>query len=373
MISRFAPAPLVVAFLLALAPLSSLAVPLTLQPTRSFDEGWRELEQLEQLRPPPGSTQVEAVLALSQRARRMTRLAWELFEEHPQDPRRWTAAVKLIRTTSGYIYEISGDPQKDGPGAYKRDAVAQVAWSAYARAVYEQLLAAPGVPEETVMAAIDAMLYRLNMTVTATSAEQRAVIDEFARRFPDHPQLASHEQRYYMRLQHRDPAAAAEQIQHMLRSSNAAVREKAEGMARLQTGEEIQLKFTALDGREVDLAALRGKVVLVDFWATWCGPCVAELPNVKKVYEQYHDRGFEIIGISLDSERDRQKLIDFCRERELPWPQHYDGRGWKNEFAQKFSVSAIPAMLLIDKEGRVASNNARGEKLEAEVKRLLGL
>jgi thiol-disulfide isomerase/thioredoxin len=88
----------------------------------------------------------------------------------------------------------------------------------------------------------------------------------------------------------------------------------------------VDLAFTAVDGRAVDMKALRGKVVLVDFWATWCGPCIAELPNVKAVYSKYHDKGFEIVGISLDRATDRQKLIDFVAKEEMPWPQHFDGQ-----------------------------------------------
>lgn len=370
-VRRFAARVALLSLLAFLLPAATRAA--SVPPTRSFDEGWGELLKLEQAPMPAGSGRTEMMLALTERTRQRIRLAWELFEEHPQDPRRWDAAVKLIRTVSGYIHEITGDPEKDGPGAFKRDAVAQTAWHAYARAIYEQMLATPDLSAEMQVAAIDAWIYRLNMTPSAKLEEQRAAMDEFLRRFPDEPKAASYEQRYYERLQRANPAAATEHLQAMLRSPNAAVREKAEGMSRIDLGRQIDLKFTALDGREVDLAQMRGKVVLVDFWATWCGPCIAEIPAIKAVHEKYRAQGFEVVGISLDGERDRQKLADFVRERDLPWPQHFDGKGWRNEFAQKFSISAIPAMFLIDKEGRVASNNARGHQLEAEVRRLLGL
>lgn len=134
-------------------------------------------------------------------------------------------------------------------------------------------------------------------------------------------------------------------------------------------GDVIEISFTDLNGNKVDLAAMKGKVVLVDFWATWCGPCVAELPNVLEAYKKHHDKGFEIIGISLD--QDKAALENFIKERGMPWPQYFDGKGWENSIAQKYSISSIPATFLIGKDGKVTASNLRGEALVAEVARQL--
>ena len=130
----------------------------------------------------------------------------------------------------------------------------------------------------------------------------------------------------------------------------------------------LDMKFTAVDGREVDLAKLQGKVVLIDFWATWCGPCVAELPNVLKAYKELHPKGFEIIGISLDS--DKAKLESFVKARGMEWPQFFDGKSWRNEISSKYGINSIPAMWLVNKKGMVVSTNARGA-LEEKVQKLL--
>ncbi len=130
----------------------------------------------------------------------------------------------------------------------------------------------------------------------------------------------------------------------------------------------LDLKFTAVDGRVVDLSKMNGKVVLIDFWATWCGPCVGEVPNVVKTYEKLHDKGFEIIGISLD--QDKSKLESFTKEKNMTWVQYFDGKGWENEISGQYGIHGIPAMWLVNKKGLVVSTEARG-KLEAEVEKLL--
>ena len=120
-----------------------------------------------------------------------------------------------------------------------------------------------------------------------------------------------------------------------------------------------------LDGKPLSVANHKGKVVLVDFWATWCGPCINELPNVLKTYEKYHSQGFEIIGISLDQDKD--KLTGFIDKKGMKWTQFFDGKGWGNKLAGKYGVQSIPMTYLLDGEGKIIAKNLRGEALEEAV------
>jgi|GEM_PF-627437 len=109
------------------------------------------------------------------------------------------------------------------------------------------------------------------------------------------------------------------------------------------------LKFTAIDGRQVDTDKLRGKVLLIDFWATWCPPCMAEIPNVKSVHERYHQQGFEIIGVSADETRaDLERVV---KAKGLTWPQHFEGRSGEVPNLRRYGVQHFPSMWLVDKQG----------------------
>jgi thiol-disulfide isomerase/thioredoxin len=136
-------------------------------------------------------------------------------------------------------------------------------------------------------------------------------------------------------------------------------------------GDTMEIAFEALDGRKVDLAAMKGKVVLVDFWATWCGPCKVELPHVKAAYDKHHEAGFEIVGISLDD--DKEKLEKFIKDRNVAWPQFFDGNGWQNEIGQKYGIQSIPATFLFGRDGKIAATDLRGEKLDQKVAELLAV
>ncbi|MBW8684512.1 redoxin domain-containing protein [Chitinophaga rhizophila] len=124
-----------------------------------------------------------------------------------------------------------------------------------------------------------------------------------------------------------------------------------------------------VNGKPVSLKDLRGKLVLLEFWASWCGPCRAENPNLREQYKMYKDKGFEILGVSLDS--DKGKWVDAIAKDGIPWIHVSDLKGWSNEAGILYGVSGVPAGFLIGPDGKVVGNNLRGESLNKKLAELL--
>jgi thiol-disulfide isomerase/thioredoxin len=337
----------------------------------------------------------ERLEAFNAREERIRGANLEFYEGFPDDPRRWDAALTLLRHNPRHIggWTEAGQPI--------RDEAAATAWreqqAAIRATMLEQFASLPRPVQERLEAQpifddIGGLFHKLENEQPVDWATLRNRLDLHLAKYPEVPAIAGVVSRYMGMFERAHPADVTLAEWRAL-TRNPVVRDNDMIVRRLEVVEResqgpMELKFTAVDGREVDLAKMRGKVVLIDVWATWCQPCIAELPTIKKAYADYHAQGFEVIGITLENARLRpddspeqvankhaaakKRLLDFVAEWELPWPQHYDGRFWQNEIARgRFNISAVPATFLIDREGRLAAVNVRGPQLAQEVRRLL--
>jgi peroxiredoxin len=141
-------------------------------------------------------------------------------------------------------------------------------------------------------------------------------------------------------------------------------------LSKIETGNQA-LSFTqqSIEGKAVSLADFRGKYVLLEFWASWCGPCRAENPNLRKQYQLYKDKGLEIVGVSLDHDKDA--WVKAIEKDQLPWVHVSDLQGWKNAVSTSYGIMGVPANFLIDPQGKIVAQNLRGEALNKKLQEIL--
>ncbi|MDL2215390.1 TlpA family protein disulfide reductase, partial [Dysgonomonas sp. OttesenSCG-928-M03] len=180
---------------------------------------------------------------------------------------------------------------------------------------------------------------------------------------------------------HFSQAFTEDQIKQLLAEATPEYKAKVEGMMAIGGAADMPQSFIGQnyinvsgltpDGKNISLSDYIGKnkVVLIDFWASWCGPCRQEMPNVVDAYNKFKSKGFEIVGISLDETKgDWEKGI---KDLKITWPQMSDLKGWKSELSGAYHVSSIPFTLLVDENGKVIAENLRGKELHNKLQELL--
>ncbi len=279
--------------------------------------------------------------------------------DYPQSGQRWEALMAVLQIDNS-LAVLDGRP----PDADKHRA---------------ELAAIAGDEAAPANIRADASLVLLQLTsqefeADRTEASARGLttaIQGFLAQFPDDPRKEILVYTEGQAAEVFDLARARELYGQTAQSKNPDLADAAKTSLELLDLREkpLELEFTAIDGRKVNLADLRGQVVLVDFWATWCEPCVEEVPNLVATYEKLRERGFTIVGISLD--QDKATLENFTKKNKMDWPQFFDGKGWDNELAKRFKIQSVPTMWLLDREGKLVDATPRG-RLEKAVEKLLG-
>jgi len=169
-------------------------------------------------------------------------------------------------------------------------------------------------------------------------------------------------------------AAAVQPLFNKLPAKTRALPSATEFAERLAIAHKLvignpAMEFTQMDtaGKPVSLASLRGKVLLVDFWASWCGPCRRDNPNVVRMFNQYKDKGFDVLGVSLDRPDAKEKWLKAIHDDKLTWTHVSDLKYWDNDVAKLYGVRAIPFNLLLDKEGKIIGRNLHGDELDKKL------
>ena len=346
------------AWCLALIPCLSATLHASTMPPPA-EESWQHIEKLRQqlsAEAPPGANEVEFYAPIKHE---LHGAAIAFTKDFPDNPHRWDAELLVLKTV-----------QFPTPVPERR-----VVFDGQ-ETLLAAILAAPGASAEVKQNAERTVIFQhldhLDLIDTpAQAAALEARLTDFIARYPADPKANALQVRRLDLLDKSDPDKAAALLDTLAASPDPKVSAAAQGRRAVKAfaDKPLDWKFTALDGTPVDFSTLRGKFVLVDFWASWCPDCMREMPDVLDAYRKYHDRGLEVVGVSLDHDRDA--LVAFTRKHAMPWPQLFDGQAWDSPYVVKYGVRGIPEMWLADRSGHVVATGLHGSQLEARLAPLL--
>ena len=278
----------------------------------------------------------------------------QFIKDHPQSPNRWEARMAVMQIGNSVAMVENREPDMSG----QTEELQSIADDQDAP---ENIRADAGL----VLLQLTSLEFDRNRSEEAARSLAVA-IKKFSDTHPDDARMPVLRMTEAQALEAYEPDRARTIYAEVAKNEDPDLAEAAKSALELMDMRQkpLELSFTAVDGSKVDLADLRGKVVLIDFWATWCPPCVEEVPGLVETYEKFRDQGFEIVGISLDS--DKAALEKFTTDNKMTWPQFFDGKGWENELAQRFKIQSVPTMWLLDREGKLADATPR-ERLEKAI------
>ena len=325
--------------------------PLDFSQFKTADDLWTQIQKLQQ-GPSSSSATPQDVLEL---LRELTGAAAEFQTRYPKDARRWEARLIAVQFNS-----MLASAQSQQPDPVK---------------IESELHAIADAPDAPTATKAEARIGLIGLHTgasdpdTLTPAIEKEMV-AFIHDFPDDPNDAQLQKVRLQALQNTDPAKAAKFLDTLLADKNPAVVQMAQAEVQLRDLKKkpLELEFTAYDGTKVDVSKLRGKVVLIDFWATWCGPCMEAVPDLVTVYKELHAKGFEIVGISLDQDKGSMEGVTLASG--MVWPQYFDGKGWGNEIGSRYGITSLPTMWLLNKKGVVVDTEG-GEGLKEKVEKLV--
>ncbi len=291
----------------------------------------------------------------------------EFISRYQSDSRAWKSKLELLHLRSFELQITDGDPATlekdyqalaDDPAAPK-----EIATGAYMEVVGPKVMALLNgdAPTDETWNSVDKIIADVRKKLGDKPAASEVVVN-----------LLNGELRAMIDAKANDQFKAL--VAKLKKDPNPDVVAAAKSAEQMKTTRDeiftkpMDLKYTAVDGTKVDLTKWRGKVVLIDFWATWCGPCMAEMPDVIATYKKFHDQGFEIAGVSLDQDKDA--LLQCTKENEMAWPQYFDGTGWDNAISRPLGIQSIPAMWLLNKKGMLVTMDG-SDDLASQVEKLL--